>query len=234
MFSLGEGLQRTIAWYEEHLGASVPPFGGRHEHRFLHLPILRGPIGQQHLVPRTHPPGEPLASTGANRPARIDLSARSGVLHDCTLVQITETIPPEDLFRDYLYFSSYSETYLQHVKVLANRVIAERRLGPSNLVVEVASNDGYLLQNYRHAGVRVLGIEPARNIAKVAEETRQIPTLCEFFGEDLARRLRRKVNTQMSSMPTMSCGTFPTSTGLPRDWRPCFVQPETPSLRFHT
>lgn len=108
----------------------------------------------------------------------------------CTLVQITATVPPEKLFREYLYFSSYSDALLQHSKQMASRVIETRRLGSENLVAEIASNDGYLLQYYKEAGIPVLGIEPARNIARVAETERGIPTVCEFFGEDLARKLR--------------------------------------------
>jgi SAM-dependent methyltransferase len=106
----------------------------------------------------------------------------------CSLVQITETIPPEELFTDYVYFSSFSDAMLAHAKDLAGRVAKERRLGPNDLVVEIASNDGYLLQYYKELGIGVLGIEPARNIAKVASE-RGIPTLTEFFGKDLADRL---------------------------------------------
>ena len=83
----------------------------------------------------------------------------------CTLVQILETVSPEKLFREYLYFSSFADTMLAHAGDLARRVIASRRLSPNSLVVEAASNDGYLLQFYRQAGVPVLGIEPAKNIA---------------------------------------------------------------------
>ncbi len=108
----------------------------------------------------------------------------------CALVQITETIPPEKLFREYLYFSSFSETMLKHVERLVEHLCVSRNLGPKSLVVEVASNDGYLLQYYNRRGVPVLGIEPAVNIARVARETRGIPTLCEFFTEGLARDLR--------------------------------------------
>jgi len=107
----------------------------------------------------------------------------------CSLVQITETIAPEELFTDYVYFSSFSDAMLAHAKELAGRVAREKRLGSSDLVVEIASNDGYLLQYYKELGVAVLGIEPARNIAKVARE-RGIPTLTEFFGKELADRLQ--------------------------------------------
>src|SRR5215216_3553438 len=107
----------------------------------------------------------------------------------CTLVQITETVPPEVLFRDYLYFSSFSDTMLRHAEALVGRMIGERALGADSLAAEVASNDGYLLQFYRRAGVPVLGIEPARNVARVAVEERGIRTVTEFFGEELGRDL---------------------------------------------
>lgn len=109
---------------------------------------------------------------------------------DCSLTQITETVPPEKLFREYLYFSSFSDTMLRHAEEIVGSVIESRRLKNKEgcLVVEVASNDGYLLQYYKGQGIPVLGIEPATNIARVAEE-RNIPTLCDFFGEDLARQL---------------------------------------------
>src|SRR5262245_5640209 len=78
----------------------------------------------------------------------------------CYLVQLTDTVPPDVLFREYVYFSSYSDTMVGHVRELVGRLIDERRLGPEHLVVEVASNDGYLLQFYRARGIGVLGIEP--------------------------------------------------------------------------
>jgi SAM-dependent methyltransferase len=107
---------------------------------------------------------------------------------DCSLVQITETVSPEILFREYLYFSSFSDTLLRHSQAAAEMLIRERGLGRDNLVVEIASNDGYLLQNFVRAGVRVLGVEPACNIARVAQE-RGIRTISEFFGTDLAASL---------------------------------------------
>jgi hypothetical protein len=109
----------------------------------------------------------------------------------CSLVQILETIPPDTLFKEYLYFSSFSDTVVEHARQLATRLIPERRLAENSLVVEIASNDGYLLQFFQAARVPVLGIEPARNIAKVAVE-RGIPTLSEFFGEALASELTAK------------------------------------------
>ena len=113
---------------------------------------------------------------------------------DCSLVQITETVPPEQLFSHYLYLSSFSDTMLQSAEEVANRLADRRQLGPASLVVELASNDGYLLQYYRRRGVPVLGVEPAANIARVAEE-RGIPTLVRFFGEEVGQELRDQGKT---------------------------------------
>jgi SAM-dependent methyltransferase len=110
----------------------------------------------------------------------------------CALVQITETVPPEKLFREYLYFSSYSDTMIEHARRLVEQAIPMWGLDEHSLVVELASNDGYLLQFYRQAGIPVLGIEPAENVARVAEEKRGIPTLCEFFSEVVAKDLVAK------------------------------------------
>ena len=104
-------------------------------------------------------------------------------------MQITETVPPETLFSDYAYFSSFSDTMVEHAKTIAERLTADRALDDECLVVEVASNDGYLLQWYRDAGVPVLGIEPAGNIAAFAEQEKGIPTLNDFFGKEVAERL---------------------------------------------
>jgi SAM-dependent methyltransferase len=110
----------------------------------------------------------------------------------CSLVQITETVPPEKMFREYLYFSSFSDTMVKHAAAIANRLTDERVLGKDSLVLEIASNDGYLLQHYAKRGVPVLGIEPARNVAKVAVEERGIRTITEFFGKELAASLAAK------------------------------------------
>ncbi len=107
----------------------------------------------------------------------------------CSLVQITETVPPEELFRDYLYFSSFSDTMLRHAQAIVERVLEWRPLEASSLAVEIASNDGYLLQFYKQAGIPVLGIEPAVNIARVAQDERGIRTIADFFGAATARRL---------------------------------------------
>lgn len=107
----------------------------------------------------------------------------------CSLVQVDDVIAPEQLFRDYVYFSSYSDTMIRHARALAERMIAAQNLCPASLVVEAGSNDGYLLKNYRAAGIPVLGIEPALNIASHASTVTRINTRAEFFSAALARRL---------------------------------------------
>ncbi|HSD65412.1 MAG TPA: class I SAM-dependent methyltransferase, partial [Vicinamibacteria bacterium] len=109
----------------------------------------------------------------------------------CALLQLVETVPPEELFSEYLYFSSFSTTMVEHARRLCSRLVAERGLGRGSLAVEVGSNDGYLLRWYAEAGIPVLGIEPARNVAQVARD-RGIPTECVFFGREEAERLARQ------------------------------------------
>lgn len=99
----------------------------------------------------------------------------------CHLVQLTHTVDPSSLFSEYAYFSSVSSSFVAHAKTLAQTLISRHGLDGSSRVVEVASNDGYLLQFFVAAGVPVLGVEPARNIAAVAQH-KGIDTLAEFFG----------------------------------------------------
>ncbi len=109
---------------------------------------------------------------------------------NCTLVQIIQTVAPEVLFcEDYPYFSSVSKALLHHFGESALALIASRKLDTNSLVVEAASNDGYMLKNFLAHGIPVLGIDPAQGPAQAAQRA-GIPTLCTFFGEDLARRLR--------------------------------------------
>ncbi|HEX2908717.1 MAG TPA: class I SAM-dependent methyltransferase [Phototrophicaceae bacterium] len=106
----------------------------------------------------------------------------------CTLVQITETVPPETLFRNYVYLSSFSDTMVESARMLVERLVQKYQLNQQHLVVEIASNDGYLLQHYVGAGVPVLGIDPAQNIVQEAAR-RNVPTLCDFFSSELAQKL---------------------------------------------
>jgi SAM-dependent methyltransferase len=106
----------------------------------------------------------------------------------CALVQITETLPAVDLYRQYVYFSSYSDTMLCESRRIAERMIRVRRLNQNSRVIEIASNDGYLLQFYKEAGISVLGVEPASNVAAAAIG-RGIPTVCDFFSHGIAQQL---------------------------------------------
>jgi SAM-dependent methyltransferase len=110
----------------------------------------------------------------------------------CGLVQLAEIVAPEALFSDYVYFSSNSETMLRHAEAMANDLVKQEALGDKSLVVELASNDGYLLQYFKQRNVAVLGIEPAENIARYAEAKKGIPTLALFFGQDVAIDLARQ------------------------------------------
>lgn len=109
--------------------------------------------------------------------------------HDCALVQLIGDVPAEKMFVDnYLYFSSFSDHLLRHSKDHAQWLIAERGLGEDSLVVELASNDGYLLKNFVDVGIPVLGIDPAPEPAAAAREI-GVPTVQEFFGAELAQQL---------------------------------------------
>ncbi len=108
---------------------------------------------------------------------------------DCWLMQIAHIVPPVTLFSDYVYFSSFSDHMLQHARQAALRYIDEKPLNAGSFVIEVASNDGYLLKNFVQAGVPCLGFEPAANIAEVARAN-GVETHCEFFGERSATALK--------------------------------------------
>lgn len=116
------------------------------------------------------------------------------VCSECLLVQLKEYVSPGDIFRQYAYFSSYSTSWLNHAKDYCCMIARRLGLGAGSSVVELASNDGYLLQHFGPLGVPVLGIEPAANVAKVAIE-RGIPTLVDFFGVRLAKTLVTKGQT---------------------------------------
>lgn len=114
---------------------------------------------------------------------------RVGFCPGCALVQVLDTVPPAEVFHsDYAYFSSFSETLLDHSRKNALDLIASRKLDTSSLVVELASNDGYLLKNFVEHGVPVLGIDPCPGPAEAARKI-GVPTLCDFFGIELASKL---------------------------------------------
>jgi SAM-dependent methyltransferase len=110
------------------------------------------------------------------------------VCAQCFLVQLEQYETPAHIFGDYAYFSSYSTSWLEHSRRYVEQMIDRLGLDRSSRVVEIASNDGYLLQYFKERDVPVLGVEPATNVAEVAE-AKGIPTLVEFFGVDTARSL---------------------------------------------
>ena len=110
------------------------------------------------------------------------------VCESCFLVQLSEFQSPEEIFSEYAYFSSYSESWLNHAKEYAELMIERFGYDSNSQVVEVASNDGYLLQYFKERDIPVLGVEPAKNVAKVAQEA-GIPTVVKFFGAQTAMEL---------------------------------------------
>lgn len=110
------------------------------------------------------------------------------VCDGCFLVQLLEYVSPEHIYSDYAYFSSYSDTWLQHAQTYTDMIVERFHIGAGAQVVEIASNDGYLLQYFAQKEIPVLGVEPAANVAAVARE-KGIPTVVKFFGEKTAREL---------------------------------------------
>ena len=106
----------------------------------------------------------------------------------CMLVQLEEFENPKKIFSEYAYFSSYSRTWLKHAEEYVNKMIKKFNLNSDNLVMEIASNDGYLLQYFKKYKIPVLGIEPAKNVAKIAQK-KKIPTITKFFGTKLAKEI---------------------------------------------
>jgi len=140
-------------------------------------------LGKTPLADALVPPGTPLADE-PTYPLAVAFCP------ECTLVQVTENVPPKVLFVDnYLYFSSFSPAVLEHAQKHAENLTSARGLGRDSFVVEIASNDGYLLKNFAAAGIPVLGIDPAPDQAAAAEAA-GVPTLREFFGLELAKQLR--------------------------------------------
>ncbi|MCV7091325.1 class I SAM-dependent methyltransferase [Mycobacterium interjectum] len=126
----------------------------------------------------------------------IDLAEPTFPLHlrlcaDCLLLQIPSLITPEDTFTEYAYFASYSDSWVQHAKDFVDGAIRRLELGSDSRVVEVASNDGYLLQHVVAAGVPCLGIEPSANVGAAARE-RNVPTVTAFLNEEIAAKVRNE------------------------------------------
>ncbi len=148
--------------------------GAELRHTFADLGVT--PLSNSYLAPEQLDRMEPF----------YPLHART--CERCFLVQLPEYESPENIFQDYAYFSSYSETWVAHARHYSEQMLARLRLGPESHVVEIASNDGYLLKNFVARGVPVTGIEPARNVAAEAR-ARGVETVTDFFGRRLAREL---------------------------------------------
>jgi SAM-dependent methyltransferase len=128
----------------------------------------------------------------ADRPEKF-YPLRAFVCSECRLVQLQDFCAADELFDDtYTYFSSYSESWLKHASAYAAMMTERFALRPASQVVEVASNDGYLLQYFKQHGTKVLGIDPAANVAAVAEKERGIPTRVCFFGVETAKQLKNE------------------------------------------
>lgn len=110
------------------------------------------------------------------------------VCEECWLVQIPELVPPEVIFGEYAYFSSYSDSWVEHARRYVEAIVGRAGLTRESLVVELGSNDGYLLRHFVERDIPVLGVDPAANVGEVAREN-GVPTLTEFFGLDIARGL---------------------------------------------
>ncbi len=125
---------------------------------------------------------EDLHRTEATFPLRV------GFCSECHHVQLTDDVPPTALFDDYLYISSMSDTLVQHLHGLSDTVVKRFRLGPNDLVTDVGCNDGTLLRGFARHGVKVLGIEPAQNLARLSQRA-GLPVVVDYFGADTANRL---------------------------------------------
>jgi SAM-dependent methyltransferase len=151
--------------------------GMRLRHTFVDLGM--SPLCQTHISPDQLNHMEPF------------YPLRAYVCHECFLVQLDEYVAPGDIFSDYAYFSSYSDSWVEHARLYAETMTQRFRLDAQSRVVEIASNDGYLLQHFVRNGIPVLGVEPAANVAQVAQK-KGIPTTVRFFGSETARDITRE------------------------------------------
>ena len=149
--------------------------GTQIEHSFVDLGM--SPLCQTHILP-----------SELNK-YEIFYPLHAFVCTECWLVQLDEFVSPEEIFSDYDYFSSFSASWVDHARDYCDAMTKRLELDESSLVVEIASNDGYLLQHFVNRDIPVLGVEPAANVAKAASE-KGIRTKVEFFGERTAEGLR--------------------------------------------
>jgi len=151
--------------------------GARLRHSFVDLGM--SPLCQTHISPEQLNQMEPFYPLHAY------------VCHECFLVQLGEYVAPGDIFSEYAYFSSYSDSWVEHARLYAKAMTRRFGLNAQSRVVEIASNDGYLLQHFVRHGIPVLGVEPAANVALVAQQ-KDIPTSVRFFGRETAGEIARE------------------------------------------
>jgi SAM-dependent methyltransferase len=151
--------------------------GAKLEHAFVDLGM--SPLSESYIGPDQRNQMEPFY------PLHVH------VCGSCFLVQLEEYVGPEHIFSEYAYFSSYSESWLAHARNYVEAITRRLRLDKHSKVIELASNDGYLLQYFAEKGIPVLGVEPAANVAAVAE-SKAVPTLVKFFGERIAQEIARE------------------------------------------
>ncbi len=127
------------------------------------------------------------------------------VCEKCLLVQVEEFEKPINIFNDYAYFSSYSTSWLENVRLFVDELVIRFNLSDNDQIIEIASNDGYLLKNFKNKRIPILGIEPALNVAKIAENN-GIPTIVEFFSSETAQKI---VNTGMKASVLVAFNVLP-------------------------
>jgi SAM-dependent methyltransferase len=174
---VSHGSEVTLDAHAEPVATAVP------ECRFCARPLRHTfvDLGMSPLC-ESYVPAERLDAMEPFFPLHARVCAR------CLLVQLEQFVTPEEIFSEYAYFSSYSDSWVHHARAYVADATARFGIGPDSLVIEVASNDGYLLQHVRDRGIPALGIEPAANVAVAARE-RGIETIVRFFGRDLAGEL---------------------------------------------
>ncbi len=182
------------------VGGSMPTL---HECRLCGTPLTRTlvDLGMSPLC-ESYVPAEKLDDAEVFYPLHVRLCDA------CLLVQLPAYVSGEDIFSDYAYFSSYSDSWVAHAKRYAEAMIGRLDLTPDSLVTEVASNDGYLLQHFQAAGVPVLGVEPAANVAEAAR-ARGIRTEVQFLGAETGRQIAQQYGRAdlVAAKPRMS-GTW--------------------------
>ncbi len=147
------------------------------------------PLGPAFLDLGFAPPSNAYLSKSDLSAPEVTFPLRLRVCNSCWLVQTEDYSEPDEIFRaDYAYFSSTSKSWLSHAKAYSASISERLNLGPDSFVIEIASNDGYLLKNFVEAGIPCLGIEPTAATAQAAEAI-GVPVLCEFFGEELGQKL---------------------------------------------